>query len=66
VLGHCGPHLPNDNIVTDADALSSAHPGGVQYLFGDGSVRQIRSSIPIRTFASLVTRSGGEVVSDVD
>src|SRR5205823_2859821 len=45
VLGHCGPHLPNDSIVTDADAMSSAHAGGVQFLLGDGSVRSIRNSI---------------------
>jgi prepilin-type processing-associated H-X9-DG protein len=63
VLGHCGPHLPNDSIVTDADAMSSAHTGGVQFLFGDGSVHQINNSIDQSVYDALATRAGGEVVS---
>jgi prepilin-type N-terminal cleavage/methylation domain-containing protein len=62
VLGHCGPHLPNDNIVTDADAMSSAHSVGVQFLFGDGSVHIIINGISMATYDSLATRAGGEVV----
>jgi prepilin-type N-terminal cleavage/methylation domain-containing protein/prepilin-type processing-associated H-X9-DG protein len=62
VLGHCGPHLPNDNIVTDADAMSSAHTGGVQFLFGDGSVHMISNSIGQVVYDALATRAGGEVV----
>jgi type II secretory pathway pseudopilin PulG len=61
VLGHCGPHLPNDSIVTDADAMSSGHILGVQFLFGDGSVRTIGNSISQTTYDALATRSGGEV-----
>jgi prepilin-type N-terminal cleavage/methylation domain-containing protein/prepilin-type processing-associated H-X9-DG protein len=62
VLGHCGPHLPNDSIVTDPDAMSSAHTGGVQFLYGDGSVRTIGNSIPQNVYDALATRSGGEVI----
>jgi prepilin-type N-terminal cleavage/methylation domain-containing protein/prepilin-type processing-associated H-X9-DG protein len=61
VLGHCGPHLPNDSIVTDADAMSSGHTSGVQFLFGDGSVRQINNSISQAVYDALATRAGGEV-----
>jgi len=39
------------------------HPTGANVAFGDGSVRLINQDIAIRTFASLVTRSGGEEVS---
>jgi prepilin-type N-terminal cleavage/methylation domain-containing protein/prepilin-type processing-associated H-X9-DG protein len=60
VLGHCGPHLPNDNIVTDADAMSSAHRGGVQFLFGDGSVHMINNSISQAVYDALATRAGNE------
>lgn len=62
VLGHCGPHMPNDAIVTDADAMSSAHTGGVQFLFGDGSVHMISNTITQQTYDALATRAGGEVV----
>jgi prepilin-type N-terminal cleavage/methylation domain-containing protein len=62
VLGHCGPHLPNDSIVTDADAMSSGHIGGVQFVFGDGSVRMIYNTITQPVYDALATRAGGEVV----
>jgi hypothetical protein len=66
VLGHCGPHLPNDGIVTDADAMSSGHPGGVQFLLGDGSVRQINNSISVNVYDALATRDAGDVVGSDD
>src|SRR5205823_15089754 len=62
VLGHCGPHLPNDSSVTDADAMSSGHTGGVQFLPGDGSVRMISNTIPQFVYDALATREGGETV----
>jgi prepilin-type N-terminal cleavage/methylation domain-containing protein len=62
VLGHCGPHLPNDLIVTDADAMSSRHIGGVQFLLGDGSVRMINNNISQPTYDALATRAGGETI----
>jgi prepilin-type N-terminal cleavage/methylation domain-containing protein len=62
VLGHCGPHLPNDSIVTDADAMSSAHLAGVQFLMGDGSVRIILNSISQASYDAMATRAGNEVV----
>ena len=61
VLGHCGPHMPNDLIVTDADAMSSAHSAGVNFLFGDGSVRMIFNQISQTTYDGLATRAGNEV-----
>jgi prepilin-type N-terminal cleavage/methylation domain-containing protein len=64
VLGHCGPHLPNDNIVTDADAMSSGHTGLVQFLFGDGSVRPITNAIAQSVYDALATRAGAEIVTD--
>jgi prepilin-type N-terminal cleavage/methylation domain-containing protein/prepilin-type processing-associated H-X9-DG protein len=42
----------------------SFHTGGVQALFGDGSVRFVRSSVSVATFSALSTRSGGEVFAD--
>jgi prepilin-type processing-associated H-X9-DG protein len=45
------------------DEAFSYHPGGVNILFGDGSVRFIKETINIVTWRSLVTLAGGEVVS---
>jgi prepilin-type N-terminal cleavage/methylation domain-containing protein/prepilin-type processing-associated H-X9-DG protein len=41
----------------------SYHPGGVNLMMLDGSVRFGRDSIELRTWRSLGTKSGGEVVS---
>jgi prepilin-type N-terminal cleavage/methylation domain-containing protein/prepilin-type processing-associated H-X9-DG protein len=42
---------------------SSLHPGGVNVLFLDGSVRFIKSTIDLPTWNALGTRAGGEVIS---
>ena len=42
------------------------HPGGVNVLFSDGSVRFVKQTIDIRIMARLMTRAGGEVVSTAD
>ncbi len=47
-------------------ALSNAdsyHPGGVNALTADGSVKFIKDSVAMRTWWSLGTRQGGEVIS---
>jgi prepilin-type N-terminal cleavage/methylation domain-containing protein/prepilin-type processing-associated H-X9-DG protein len=41
----------------------SFHPGGVNALFGDGSVRFIKSTVDLVAFRSILTLAGGEVVS---
>jgi prepilin-type N-terminal cleavage/methylation domain-containing protein/prepilin-type processing-associated H-X9-DG protein len=42
---------------------SSAHPGGINVCFGDGSVRFIKDSINRMTWWSLGTKANGEVTS---
>ena len=44
-------------------AFSSHHPGGVNMLFGDGSVKFIKNNIAMPTWAALHTIKGGEVIS---
>jgi prepilin-type processing-associated H-X9-DG protein len=45
-------------------AARSRHSGGVNTLFGDGSVRFVRNSIPPATWRAWGTMNGGEVVSN--
>ncbi len=45
-------------------AARSWHNGGVNLLLADGSVRFVANSIPLETWRSLSTRSGGEVLGD--
>jgi prepilin-type processing-associated H-X9-DG protein len=41
----------------------SAHPGGVNALFADGSVRFVKSSVDGVTWRSLGSIAGGEIIS---
>ncbi|MBA2115175.1 DUF1559 domain-containing protein [Bremerella alba] len=45
-------------------SVSSMHPGGAQFLFGDGSVRFLAETINLQSYAALGTIDGGEVVSE--
>jgi prepilin-type N-terminal cleavage/methylation domain-containing protein/prepilin-type processing-associated H-X9-DG protein len=51
---------PPSRIMTTAN---SEHPGGVNVLFGDGSVKFVKNSINVQTWRAIGTRKGGEVVS---
>ena len=42
----------------------SFHPGTINVLMGDGSARTVSDDVEIRVFAAMVTRAGGENVSD--
>ena len=58
--GKCAVNSTNDREVY------SFHPSGAGAAFADGSVRFLKAAVDIRVFARLVTRAGGEVVSDGD
>ena len=53
----CGP---DDAMFSNAQ---SNHPGGVNVLFADGGVRWIKDTVQPRTWMSLGTKSGGEIIS---
>jgi len=68
ILGHTGepsdPHKPNSpqsDGFFHAEDFTSKHSGGVNFLFGDGSVRFITDSIDGQTWVKLGTRQCGEV-----
>jgi prepilin-type N-terminal cleavage/methylation domain-containing protein len=45
---------------------SSFHPGGVNVLLGDGTVRFFKETINLSVWRSLGTRNGGEIISGSD
>jgi prepilin-type N-terminal cleavage/methylation domain-containing protein len=45
-------------------AARSKHPGGVNVLLGDASVRFVTNTVDLATWRALATRSGGETVGD--
>lgn len=58
--GPCGLNCTNDHEVY------SFHSGGANAVFADGSLHFLRNDMSIRVLAALVTRAGGEVISDGD
>ncbi len=56
-----GPRTPN-HPAAHVEDYWSRHPGGVDFLFGDGSVRFLKESVSPQVFRSLATRAGNEVV----
>jgi prepilin-type processing-associated H-X9-DG protein len=60
--------MPTDSMVNMAVQLppTSYHPGGINILLGDGSVRFIKDGIALIIWRALSTRNGGEVVNSSD
>jgi len=53
----------NTDSINDAITAMSHHPGIVNALMLDGSVRAIKSSVSVQTWWALGTKAGGEVLS---
>ena len=55
----------SSSIIGDSEFVTanSNHPGGVNVLMGDGSVRFVKDSINQSTWWAMGTRAGGEVIS---
>jgi prepilin-type N-terminal cleavage/methylation domain-containing protein/prepilin-type processing-associated H-X9-DG protein len=60
VIGICNRRFSGESM----SGLHSFHPGGANVLMGDGSVRFLTNSTDPFVVAALVTRAGGETVSD--
>jgi prepilin-type N-terminal cleavage/methylation domain-containing protein/prepilin-type processing-associated H-X9-DG protein len=70
VLPDCRTGSPFGNQTNDVwdllaidGAARSFHPGGVNVLFADGSVRGVKDTVSIQIWQPLGTRKGGEIVS---
>jgi prepilin-type N-terminal cleavage/methylation domain-containing protein/prepilin-type processing-associated H-X9-DG protein len=46
--------------------FGSYHPGGANLVFGDGSVKFLKSTTDLRVLSALGTRAGGEAISATD
>jgi prepilin-type processing-associated H-X9-DG protein len=66
--GYCSANAdPANRCVNATDNLlhktaRSRHSGGVNVLFGDGSVRFVTDSVPLNTWQAISTINGAEVV----
>ena len=58
-----GPFVAQGTNAGNNDELFSFHPGGINVLMGDGSVRFIKDSVNLVTLRALVSCAGGEVIS---
>ncbi len=74
IMGRTGPStdvisgsIPTGNTPnapgSGADGFASMHPGGCQFLLGDGSVRYIKETITPPVFQAMASRAGGELLS---
>ena len=57
-----GTRTPND-VEAHVEDYWSRHPGGVNFLFADGSVHLLKSSINTTPWRALATRNGNEAIS---
>ncbi|HEV3262765.1 MAG TPA: DUF1559 domain-containing protein [Gemmataceae bacterium] len=64
-LAHTGSHTLNDR-ASDPDDFFTPHIAAGLFLFGDGSVRPVRTAIDLKVFQALSTRAGGEALTDED
>lgn len=63
ILGHNGDGFTPGDRRSHASNFYSRHVGGVQFLFADGHVAFLISSMNYGVYRALATRAGGEVVS---
>lgn len=63
VLSHVGEMVNGAATPLEINNFSSNHSGVVNYLFADGHVKSLSSSVDYKTLKALATRDGGEAVS---
>ena len=63
ILGHTGEGFGPGDPGGEADMFHSLHPGGVNFVFADGHVAFLSTTMDPKTFDALGTRAGGEPVN---
>jgi prepilin-type N-terminal cleavage/methylation domain-containing protein/prepilin-type processing-associated H-X9-DG protein len=63
VLGHAGERKGPGDPSSEVNMFFSRHGRGVNFLFADGHVSFLTSSMNFKTYQALATRAGGEVIS---
>ena len=53
---------PVNYVVDNSRSAASAHTGGAQFVYSDGSVHFVSNSISMTTYGFLGSRNGGEVI----
>jgi prepilin-type N-terminal cleavage/methylation domain-containing protein/prepilin-type processing-associated H-X9-DG protein len=61
-LGHAGEQKGPGDLQSDCNMYYSRHPKGVNFLFGDGHVEFLRTSMDYNVYRAMATRSGEEVI----
>lgn len=65
VLGHAGERRGPGDPRSDANQFYSRHSGGgVHFLFADGHVAFLTSSLDYQLYLALATRAGGEIIGE--
>ena len=62
VLGHTGDGNGPGAVNSYVNQFSSQHTGGANFLFADGHVAFLQTSMNYNVYKALSTRQGGEVV----
>jgi prepilin-type processing-associated H-X9-DG protein/prepilin-type N-terminal cleavage/methylation domain-containing protein len=63
ILGHAGGNLGPGDPRGEVNQFYSRHPGGVNFLFADGHVAFLKTTMNAKTFRAVATRAGAEVIS---
>jgi prepilin-type processing-associated H-X9-DG protein/prepilin-type N-terminal cleavage/methylation domain-containing protein len=63
ILGHAGGNLGPGDPRGEVNQFYSLHPGGVDFLFADGHVAFLKTTMSYQVFQALATRAGGEAIS---
>ncbi len=63
VLGHVGEGKGPGDRGGDINTFYSLHSAGVNFLFADGHVQFLKTTMAYKTYQALATRAGGETIS---